>query len=134
MRAQLEKNRKGFDKDLFDMDKRKSQHGDSKLYYDKASRVALAQWHDNKVVSVVSTLGVAGKVDVQQRSGQSIINVSTEKYVKEYQEYMGGVDRGDQIRETGAGFCRKAHFKNGTKGLILLSVILCYSILILPGI
>ena len=23
---------------------------------------------------------------------------------------MGGVDRGDQLRETGAGFCRKAHF------------------------
>ena len=102
----IRKNRKGFDKNLFNMDKKNSQRGDSKLYYDKGTKVALAQWHDNKIVSVVSTLGVAGKVDVQRRSGQSVINVSTEKCVKNYQEYMGGVDRGDQIRETGAGFCR----------------------------
>ena len=92
-----------------------SERGDSKLYYDPSYKIAIAQWHDNKVVNVVSTLGLSGKVQINRRVGQNIVEFSTERCIREYQLYMGGVDRGDQIRETGAGFCRKAHFKKWYK-------------------
>ena len=111
----IRKNRKGFNKDLFTMTVKNSQRGDSKLYYDPTYKVAIAQWHDNKVVNVVSTLGLSGKVNISRRLGQNVVEISTEKCIREYQLYMGGVDRGDQIRETGAGFCRKAHFKKWYK-------------------
>ena len=88
-----------------------SERGESKLYYDSTNNIDIAQWHDNKVVTVVSTLGVGGIVPVKRRFGADIIDLSTKKCVREYQKFMGGVDRGDQIRETGAGFCRKSHFK-----------------------
>ena len=93
------------------MSKNNSNRGNSKVYYDDVNKVAVVQWHDNKVVSVVSTLGVRGKVELQRRSGAKLIDLETEQCVREYQLGMGGVDRGDQIRETGAGFCRKAHLK-----------------------
>ena len=52
----IRKNRKGFDKELFNMTTKDSDRGDSVLYYDEINNVALAQWHDNKIVNVVSTL------------------------------------------------------------------------------
>ena len=91
------------------MSKKNSNRGDCKLYYDDVNKVAVRQWHNNKVVSVVSTLGVRGKVCIQRRSGANILELDTEMCAREYQLGMGGVDRGDQMRETGAGFCRKAH-------------------------
>ena len=97
------------------MTNKNSDRGDSKLFYDNNNHVAIAQWHDSKVVSVVSTLGLGGKVNIKRRSGSKVIDVSTEKCIKEYQSYMGGVDRGDQMRETGAGFCHKARFKKWYK-------------------
>ena len=111
----IRKNRKGMNKDIMNMSKKNSNRGDSKVYYDDVNKVAVVQWHDNKVVSVVSTLGVRGKVELQRRSGAKLIDLETEQCVREYQLGMGGVDRGDQIRETGAGFCRKAHFKKWYK-------------------
>ena len=44
-----------------------------------------------------------------------MIDLTMEIAVRKYQKGMGGVDRGDQQRETGAGFCRKAHFKKWYK-------------------
>ena len=44
-----------------------------------------------------------------------MIDLTTEMAGRKYQKGMGGVDRGDQHRETGAGFCRKAHFKKWYK-------------------
>ena len=105
------KNRKGYDKELLDMTKKNSERGDSKFYYDSNYDVGLTQWHDNKVVSVMLTLGLCGKVNIKRRVGADVIDILTEKCIREYQLYMGGVDRGNQIRETGAGFCKKAHFK-----------------------
>ena len=72
----IRKNRKGFDKELFNMTTKNSVRGDSGLYYDEINNVALAQWHDNKIVNVVSTLGVSGKVDVKRRVGQSVVEIT----------------------------------------------------------
>ena len=97
------------------MSKTNSIRGDSRLYYDHTNNVAITQWHDNKIVTVVSTLGVKGKTPVSRRKGPVMIDLTTEMSVRKYQKGMGGIDRGDQCRETGAGFCRKAHFKKWYK-------------------
>ena len=39
----IRKNRKGFDKGLFNMDLKNSTRGDSRLFYDKGNKIALAQ-------------------------------------------------------------------------------------------
>ena len=73
------------------------------------------QWHDNKIVNLVSSLGVHGTVEIERRISSEKKSFTTEACVRRYQENMGGVDRGDQMRERGAGFCRKAHFKKWYK-------------------
>ena len=104
------------------MTNKNSGRGESKLYYGSIHNVAIAQWYGNKVVTVISTLGVGGIVPVKRRFGADITDLSTEKCVREYQKFMGGVDRGDQIRETGAGFCRKSHFKKLAQKIVLRSL------------
>ena len=67
------------------------------------------------MVRLTSTLEVSGEVDVKRRSGSNILDLKVEKALREYQEYMDGVDRGDQYRETGSGFATKAHYKKWYK-------------------
>ena len=126
MSGTMRSNRKGFEKKMMDMSKTNSLRGDSKFYYDVNNQVSIVQWHDNKIVNVVSTLGSHGKVDIQRRVGSKMKIFTTEKCIKAYQENMGGVDRGDQIRDMGAGFCRKAHFKKWYKKTFFPFLILCY--------
>lgn len=60
----------------------------------------VVQWHDKRVVSVLSTLHGDRTVSVQRRSrhavgGQEVVDKP--EAVTEYNKYMGGVDRGDQL-------------------------------------
>ena len=70
---------------------------------------------DNKIVNLVSTLGVKSLVNIERRVGSKIRVFTTEQSVKKYQMHMGGVDKEDQLRELGAKFCNKAHFKKWYK-------------------
>ena len=54
----LEKNRRDFGKELFFLTKSNNKRGDSKLCYNPKNLVAIAQWNENKVISVVSILGI----------------------------------------------------------------------------
>ena len=114
MAGTMKSNRKGFDKELFTMTKSNSNRGEYKFYYDRHNKKALVQWHDNRIVNIVSSLGL-GKVEIKRRVGSQLREYCTEKCVVKYQKHMGGVDRGDQIRQRGSGFCRKAHFKKWYK-------------------
>lgn len=67
------------------------------------------------MVTVVSTSGVGGIGSVKHRTGDEIMDPQTEICIREYQKYMGGVDRGDQIHKTSAVFCRKSLFKKWYK-------------------
>ena len=115
MAGTMRRNRKGFDKERMNMTMTNSLRGDSNFFNDPNNQVSIVQWHDNKIVNVVSTLGSHGRVDVSRRVGSQMKLFTTEKCIRSYQENMGGVDRGDQIRDMGAGFCRKAHFKKWYK-------------------
>ena len=66
-----------------------SERGDSRLFYDPQYKVAIAQWHNNKVVNVVSTLGLCGKANINRRVGRNIVQISTEQCIREYQLDMG---------------------------------------------
>ena len=108
------KNRIGWPTDQMDLTKNMDR-GLSKLLYDHVNKVVVSQWVDNKVVACTSTLEVSGRVPVDRRSGNDILHLTVEKSLKYYQEGMGGVDRGDQYRELGAGFATKAHYKKWYK-------------------
>ena len=96
-------------------DKTSGECGLSKVLYDRTNKLLVLQWLDNKVVSCTSTLGVSGLVPVNRRSGSQILNLTVERALKCYQEGMDGVDRGDQYRECGGGFAKKAHYKKWYK-------------------
>ena len=92
-----------------------NERGTNKVLYDHVNRFLVSQWVDNEVVSCTFTLELSGLVPVERRSGSSILHLMVERSLKNYQEGMGGVDRGDQYREHGAAFASKAHFKKWYK-------------------
>ena len=108
------KNRIGWPGEQLNMTK-SAERGANMVVYDKKNGILCTQWMDNKVVQYTSTLGMSGLTSVSRRSGATIIELQVEKALQMYQKYMDGVDRGDQIREIGAGFARKAHYKKWYK-------------------
>ncbi len=63
--------------------------------YDKTNKVLFVQWKDIKVGSLVSTTGTSGTVKVCHRGSKQIL-VDCDVCVKDYDEFMGGVDCVDQ--------------------------------------
>ena len=61
--------------------------------------------------------GIQEKLPVQRRKEPNLMDLTTEVCIQSYQLVMGDVERGDHIRETGAGFCQKSHFKNCTTNI-----------------
>ena len=62
--------------------------------------LAIVQWHDKRIVSVLSTVHSDAPIQVERRSrhapnGREI--VEKPEAVVEYNKFMGGVDRGDQF-------------------------------------
>ena len=60
----------------------------------------IIQWHDKRVVSVLSTIHGDKTVEVERRSRRAVGGcevVEKPEAVTEYNKYMGGVDRGDQL-------------------------------------
>ena len=105
-------NRKGWDQNVMNLSK-STERGASLMKYDKVNKELAIQWNDNKVVSFITTVTDFELVDVQRRKGRDILNLKVPKPLKMYQENMGGVDRGDQIRETSGGGFFKGMWKLG---------------------
>ena len=62
--------------------------------------MSVVQWHDKRVVSVLSTIHDDTPVPVERRSRRAPggrETVEKPRAVVEYNKYMGGVDRGDQL-------------------------------------
>eukprot|EP00957_Ditylum_brightwellii_P196249 14952618-Ditylum_brightwellii.AAC.2 len=66
--------------------------------------------------------------------GQNISTHECPEEITHYQDHIVAVDRGDQARLKGAGFCSKANYKSGTRKATLVLQTLAYSTLIVPGI
>ena len=91
-----------------------------RLYCERFNMIATC-WKDSKRLQFISNLCITDIRTVQQRKGQEIREVHCPCDIVRYQTYMNAVDKGDQKRERGAGFCAKAHFqkwyKRGIMGL-----------------
>ena len=116
--ATIRKNRKGWDSNVMNLAK-SSERGSMLVKYDAANRLLAVQWNDNKVVSFVSTLGLYRTVKIRRRIGSALKEFDTQECVKVYQEHMGGVNKGDQIRELGGGFSKGIFMKKWFKKIIL---------------
>ena len=62
--------------------------------------MAIVQWHDKRIVSILTTMHSASPVRVERRSrhvptGREV--VEKPEAVVEYNKFMGGVDHGDQL-------------------------------------
>ena len=60
----------------------------------------IVQWHDKRVISVLSTLHDDSLVTVERRSRQvqgGRQQVEKPEAIVEHNRYMGGLDRGDQL-------------------------------------
>ena len=62
----MRKNRIGWDKEKMNLDKQ-SERGSSLLRYDKVNQLRAGQWHDNKIVSFLTTLPEFDQIPVQRR-------------------------------------------------------------------
>ena len=66
----------------------------------KMENMSVVQWHDKRIVSILTTMHSEKPVEVQRRSrsapgGREV--VEKPEAVVEYNRFMGGVDRGDQL-------------------------------------
>ena len=90
-------NRKQYPKEISE-EAKKLQRGGS-VFRQSGNLVAIA-WKDNKVVNIVSTLASptdTTSVNRTQKDGTKVA-VPCPRSVALYNEYMGGVDNGDQLR------------------------------------
>ena len=110
----VRKNRKGWDGESVSLTKG-DERGSYSIAYDKVNEVLILEWKDNKIVKCCSTLGIHSIVPIKRRVGPDIVVFPCPSALVEYQQNMGGVDRGDQTRLMGAGFATKAHYKKWYK-------------------
>ena len=107
-------NRRGFASKELVLDKN-APRGSFVRLVDKRLGMVICRWKDSRILQTVSTIMLKGTEKIQRRKGSKIIEVIVPKDIKQYQNYMGGVDRGDQHRVMGAGFANVAHFKKWYK-------------------
>ena len=103
-------NRKGFPSEELKLDKN-SERGSFIRLVDKRLGLVVTRWKDSKILQTVSTTMKSGVEIVTRRVGATVVNVKCPADIVQYQQGMGGVDRGNQHRVMGAGFANVAHFK-----------------------
>jgi hypothetical protein len=127
-------NRKGWDRDYFDL-KKNLPRGTFKRAYDFTNKVQCVQWVDSKVVNFVSSLSTNWVVgEVKRQVGSVKKTVRCPNVIRRYQQNMFGVDKGDQLRARMGGFANKAHFKKwykkchlGLMDIMLLNAYVAYN-------
>jgi len=109
----------GWDSVIHKMVKDKSKRGQSVLSYDSSNRIICGEWMDSKVVNFAMSLIDSTSSTVQHQIGSQKKVFPCPTVLTHYQQTMGGVDKGDQMRLHGGGFARKAHFKKWYKKAFL---------------
>jgi hypothetical protein len=77
----IQSNRKGWDGTIMNLSKN-DERGSSLVKYDPVNCVLFGQWHDNKVVLFISTLGISGSVTVSRRVGPQKVDLPIEIALK----------------------------------------------------
>ena len=87
--------------------------------YDPTNKILFVQWKDNKVVNLISTLGMPDLVEVERRIGSEKVKVPCVKAIQHYVQHMMGIDVVDYHNRIGGGFTHRAHFKKWYKKVLL---------------
>ena len=111
-------NRIGFDSDSIQISK-SCDRGTFARKVDPRLGMVITRWKDSKILQTVSTVMKSGVSEVSRRTGATVVKVRCPNDIILYQQYMDGVDRGDQHRVVGAGFANVAHFKKWYKKAFL---------------
>lgn len=80
------------------------------MAYDSANKVLCAQWADNKVVNLTTSLKENRLTKLQRRVGGKNVSFVAPKVYELYGKTMFGVDKQDQKRMHFGGFANQAHF------------------------
>ena len=86
---------------------------------DKRLGMVITRWKDSRILQTVSTIMKPGIKTITRGVRSDLIDVRCPSDIVEYQNYMDGVDRGDQHRVMGAGFANVAHFKKWYKKVFM---------------
>jgi hypothetical protein len=108
------KNRNGWNNDVFTLTV-KAERGSIIRKYDPTNELLYLQWKDNKVVNLISTLGVSGITQVQRRIGAEKHMIQCEENIVRYVDKMNGIDIIDYHQKIGGGLARIAHYKKWYK-------------------
>ena len=100
---------------MMNLVKTKKNRGTMKLIHDTENGVICGQWVDSKVVNFVSSYEDIGYGTVNRQIGSKKIEFNCPNILKMYQQTMGAIDRGDQMRVQGGGFATHVHFKKWYK-------------------
>jgi hypothetical protein len=114
--------RKGWDKAIMNLSsvrKNELSQGQCNLAYDYQNEILIGQWHDNKIVNFCSSANDIGLGTVKRCSGSTRDEYPCPIGLIMYQKNMFGVDKGDQMRDHGAGFSNHVHFKKWYKRVFL---------------
>ena len=104
------KTRKGWDKDLMNLDT-KSDRGTCKPAYDKENEILIGQWNDDKVVNFCSSVNEIGLGTIRRQVGSEKKEFPCPLALVQCQKNMFGIDKGDQMRAHNGGFSDHVHFK-----------------------
>ena len=119
-------NRVGWNKRLMQLKKTKTNRRTIHLAHDEVNGIVIGQWVDSKVVNFASSYENNGKGQVQGQVGPNKEIFNCPIVLIRYQETMGGIDEGDQMRQHFGGFATHGHFKKWYKktGLGIMDVML----------
>ena len=87
--------------------------------YCRQRKLAAFQWCDSKVVNCVSTYLDMSTTQVKRQVGAEKKQFDCPSALRHYQENMGGVDKGDQVRGHFGGFAAQSHFKKWYKKTLM---------------
>lgn len=93
--------------------------GTFKMTFCHRSNLAAFQWCDSKVVNCVSSYRDFRVSSIQRQVGTERKRFLCPAALIHYQQNMGGVDRGDQMRAHFGGFASQSHFKKWYKKTVM---------------
>jgi C1A family cysteine protease len=101
-RGTIRTNRKFIPKSVLFMAKecRSNERGTSRIAINAEHSLVAIGWLDNKAINFISTVDTTGVVSVERRIKNEKVQLFAPAVVKNYNMYMGGVDRHDKLRST----------------------------------
>jgi hypothetical protein len=111
-------NRKGWPKEIMNLD-RTTSRGSFKIAHCQRAGLVAIQWWDNRAVNCVSSYLDYGLSSVQRQVGLEKKRFNCPAALTHYQQHMGGVDKGDQMRTHFGGFAAQSHFKKWYKKTLM---------------